>query len=218
MPRVVQIEDRYEDPEVLGTQYSVKKNALFEISATIATPQEVANPNASGGGVFRSLLQSGGGGGGGGFTGCPEVSQYIPTDIGVVKAKILPKFVNRVRLYNPITTHNNLLIGARILKKQPLYKTTTLSGIHSLTSWSHKVIRNTADKVGIALEKYDINLEILRLDLATKNIYSDEFIEKIPSGYGDVVEIELESEFIYASSSSEKEFILSHNRKSEDLG
>lgn len=215
MPRVVQIEDRYEDPEVLGTQYVVKKNALFEISATIATPQEISNTNASGGGAFRSLLQSGGGGGGGGFLGCPHVDQYIPTDIGTIKAKNLPKFINRIRLYNPITTHNNLLVGAQILKDQPLFKTITKFGITSLTSCSHKVIRNTADKLGISLEKYDINLEILRLDLATKNIFSDVFIEKIPAGFGDVVEIELDQEFIYASSSNKTNFILSHNRKSE---
>lgn len=218
-------DDAYSDPDVISTNYQVKRNAFFEVNRNLAIYNE--NQTSGGGGNQGSptlIAATGGGGGygggGGGEGGCPHVDQYVWVERGTrvvpIKAKSLLKKVGKVRLYNPITRHFNLLIGAELLEEQPLFYIHTINGAEGFFSKSHKIIRNTADKMGVSLSHYIVGGEVLRFESHTRNIFIDTLLECSDADTGDVVKISLDKEFIYAAGMDKHLATVAHNRKREE--
>lgn len=221
MRKLINFEDGLSNPDVIGTAYQVGRNAFFEVQLTLAEISEqrsAMNSSTASSSVTPVLV----GGGNGGIFGCPRVDQYVWIDEH--KAVKVKSIVGRddVKLYNPITRKFNRLVSATILPDQPLFKFVTGMGYESIVSRSHKVITNTADKVGIALQNYGVGRECLSFDegkvgkVKNWNIYGDHVLEMSDAGFGDVVEITLATEFIYACGSTKKGGHVAHNLKEPD--
>lgn len=212
------VDDGYSDPELIATQYQVGRNAYFEVQLTLA---EFADSIQSGTGGLQGspdVAQALAGAGVSG--GCPRVDQYVwVDDYQAVKAKTLIGQEGKIRLYNPITRNFNVLKSAEILKSQPICGITTQKGFSSIVSHSHQVIRNVSDMTGINLTRCKTGQEVLGFDegIVSKsknwNVYADTLIWFQDLGFGDVVCIELETEWIYASGITKKAGIVAHNRK-----
>jgi len=216
------IDDSYSDPTLVASQYQIGRNAYFEVSLTLA--EYADSLDSLRGGVVGSpdLAQSLAGAYGGIGIGCPEVSQYVWVDgHKTIRAKKLIGQEGRVRLYNPITRNFNVLKSAKIVQ-QPLCEITTQRGVASIVSASHQIIRYATDRVGISLARCVTGQAVLSFDegLVEKvknwNIYNDTVMWYKDVGMGDVVQIELEDEWIYATGSTRKQGIVSHNRKDEN--
>jgi hypothetical protein len=123
--------------------------------------------------------------------------------------------IGDIRLFNPKTGNYNLLIGAELLKDQPLYHTVTKSGVSIVSSTSHKVLKNAGDNKGIALIDYTVGGEILKYDHRNHNLFNDEIVSIEKAGTGDIIRISLEEEFIYVSGTDKWKGIVAHNRKIE---
>lgn len=213
------VDDSYSDPELIATQYQVGRNAFFEVQLTLA---EFADSIQSGTGglagspdIAQSLAE------GTGVIGCPHIDQYIWIE-GMQAVKASNLIDTNIPVYNPLTRNFNRVRKARLLPNQSIVKLTTAKGIENIVSTTHQIIRNTADRTGASLMRYDVNQEILSFDEGktgkNKNwsIYDDVLIARTEFGFGDVVEIELEDEWIYASGSTEQAGIVAHNRKQFD--
>lgn len=202
------VDDSYSDPALIATQYQVGRSAYFEVQLVLAEFADSLS-SLSGGlagspDVAQAVAASGVVG------GCPEVGEYVWADgCKPVKAKTLLNQEGKVSLYNFITGNYNVLKRATLLKDQPLLKIETARGAKNRVSSTHCIIRNTQDKIGLPVVRYKDEL----LSAEVKNIYSDTLILCESDGVGDVVKIELETEFIYASGSDKQRAILAHNAK-----
>jgi len=209
------IDDSVSDPTLIGSQYQIGRNAYFEVSLTLA--EYADSLDSLRGGVVGSpdLAQSLAGAYGGIGVGCPEISQYVwIDDHKAIRAKRLKVGMS---LYNPITRNFNKLNTVEILKNQPLMKIGTQRGVENIVSLTHKVIKNTADSRGTSLLSYGTGLELLSWEAkGDKNIYGDTLVEMTDAGFGDVVRVSLDAEFIYASGMTKTKGVLGHNRKDEN--
>lgn len=162
--------------------------------------------------------------------GCPFIEDYILVgEKGQLPRPILAKSLvsrgsSNYSLYNPITKNFNKVKSARIIYDSPLLRVkTSLKDIGARFSTTHKIIRNASDLVGQSMVDHVLGSELVvtkREKSENKvnfNIYIDSLVDILynPNLRGDVVEIELETEYIYASGTEEDEMILGHNRKDD---
>lgn len=204
-------DDGYSDPEVIGVNYQVQKNAFFEVQLTLA--EFTSQQSSGGGGVAGSpgLIAAQGGGGGQGEGTCPEKNEYIWMEYGQVKAGSLVG-KSDVRGYNPITRNLNKLLSARLIKNVPL--NWMVSGrAKSLVSTFHQYIEHIGDRVGENL-KFKKSGSALSFDEYNGNLncFHDRFGLEA-AGRGDVVELSFETEWIYITGHDKKTGIVSHNKK-----
>lgn len=206
------VDDGYSDPALIATQYQVGRSSYFEVQLVLAEFADSLS-SLSGGlagspDVAQAVAASGAIGG-----GCPERNEYVWIDVHkAVKAQTLLNQEGKVSLYNFITGNYNVLKRATLLKNQPLLKLETARGAKNRVSNTHCIIRNTQDKIGLPVVRYKDEL----LSAEAKNIYSDTLLLCEADGFGDVIKIELETEFIYASGSSKTQGIMAHNVKRAD--
>ena len=239
MPNYLRNQDDFlSDPEILTARHKIGRSVFFEVELTLSEEkqkeQSMKDPSKfnmalslESNSLFRvgGLRYFGGGGFGGGEEfGCPEVSDYIwvgkpgekPYSIRVMS--LLKKEANFL-LYNPITRNFNKIIKTELLIDREILQITSAKGQIAKVSTSHKIIKNTNDKVGEFLFDHAQGSEVLVTKREVKkhkaqfNLYSSMIIDMKNIGRGDVVEIELEKEFIYASGSTPDNFFLGHNRK-----
>ena len=213
------VDDQYSDPELIATQYKVGRNAYFEVQLTLA---EFAESIQSGTGGLQGSPDIAQSLAGTGVGGCPQVDQYVWT-LGMEAIRASKLVDTESPIYNPLTRNFNKVKRARILRNQPLVQLGTAKEIKNVVSTTHQIIRNTADLTGISLLRYGTQKDILSFDegklgkVRHWNIYSDILTEMIDVGFGDVVELELETEWIYVSGSTKKEGIVAHNRKDPEI-
>lgn len=211
------VDDQYSDPELIATQYKVGRNAYFEVQLTLAEFAESIQSGTGGLQGSPDIAQSLAGAG-----GCPQVDQYVWT-LGMEAIRASKLVDTEIPIYNPLTRNFNKVKRARILRNQPLVQLGTAKEIKNVVSTTHQIIRNTADLTGISLLRYGTQKDILSFDegklgkVRHWNIYSDILTEMIDVGFGDVVELELETEWIYVSGSTKKEGIVAHNRKDPEI-
>jgi hypothetical protein len=211
-------DDGYSDPELIAAQYQIGRNAFFEVQLALAEYADAQN-SASGGVAGSPDLAAAIGvgtstGGGGGF--CPERSQWVRVENH--KSLKAANLIGRegLGLYNPITRNFNKLTKATLHKDMPLVLLTA-GRAKNLVSDSHQIITRPFDRVGKSVRNYQSG-DVLTFDNAVTNkqknfnIYQDVFtIESV--GRGDVVEIELETEYIYVSGVDKNCGVVAHNRK-----
>lgn len=211
------VDDGYSDPDLLSAAYKIGRSAYFEVELTLAEFNDRIIANGGGLQGSPNLIAATAAGPGGIGYGCPEKDQFIwigsETQFEAVKAKTLLKLVGNIRLYNPITAKFNLLIGARLLENVDIYQTTSFDGTQIQSSLSHVIIRNTADKFGVPLSNHVVGGEVLRAEKSPRNIFQDTIKELAYIGKGDVIEISLKSEFIYACGTTRTKMLLAHNQK-----
>jgi hypothetical protein len=208
-----QFDDGHSDPDLIATQYRVGRNAFFEVQLTLA---EFADAQRGGGTAGSPNLVAAIGIGEGSGAGCPEVSQWFRTDnhVPVRAGALVGK--QGIPIYNPITRNFNKLRRATLRKNVPLVLIAS-GQAKNLVSDSHQIITRPFDRIGKNLRKYRCG-DVLTFNDAVSNgqknfnIYQDVFTIE-PAGRGDVVEIELETEFIYVSGMECDSGVVAHNRK-----
>lgn len=218
-------DDGVMDPEVIAAQSRLGFSSFFEVELALAEFRDVTVNSSASGGLVGSPQFIGAGGLGDipPFGHCPELSQYVWVEKNdhrpyPIKVTTLVQWFNdqkEIKLFNPLTRNFNKVTNAEIIKEQPLFKTRTELGAENLTSQSHKIIVNTSQLSGIPLIHYGAGRECLSFDKADGqwNIFSDTLIEIADAGTGDVVNISLDKEFIYASGMTKTQGICCHNVK-----
>lgn len=196
-------DDAQSDPDNIAARYLVGRNASLEVALTL---QEYAeNIKSAGGGSSGSpqligdiFIETGGP-----VRSCPEISQRLLTKEGYLRCdKIYDKYPD-VFLFNPLTGSYNRITSLQIVDSPIVEIVTTRARL--LCSPSHKIIKNTQDLNGTWFGAAD---EVLTY---TDNCYIDHIVDVVPRDDGHVMNIELESEFIYVA-----EGVMSHNRKPID--
>lgn len=217
-------DDGISDPELIAVNYLIGRSAFFEIELTLAEFSDNL-ASLSGGNAGSPLVQTALGlespviiGGG----NCPLLSNYLwiekydlPNPVRVKTAYHRFLRGENVMVYNPVSRSFNKMVQAQIVKDVPLFAATSQKGVKIDCSQSHKVIRNTADKDGIALWHTVAGTEILTFDRAHGefSIFEDVLMEMADNGRGDVLQFSLEKEFLYVSGRNKQSGIVAHNRK-----
>lgn len=220
-------DDELSDPELLASRYRIGRSVFFEVELATADIFDRVSVNFSSlqatavGLEASSIFASGVGG-----IGCPEENQVvlvksIDNTLSSIKVKNLIGKNKTFFLYNPLTGNYNKLVEARKFSTE-LFEFSCLNGSKLVCSLSHKIIRNTGDFNGRFILDHPIGEEVLTsivklegkkprsLDLELSTFTEFTNLGKT----GNVVEISLESEFIYSVGSSIKfPMVLSHNRK-----
>lgn len=196
------------------------------IASTIqTTPQGISDAGYGGGGYE-------GGGGRGEFPGCPALDQYVLA-LADYQNKAVPKLVGRLKagdfLYNPLTGHFNMVSRARTRESEPCFRVKTLCGAVSVVSHTHPIIQSLTDAKGTALgDLFEQFLGADRYPPEWKSVVTVDETHKTPgvseiewikaAGLRDVMEITLDAEYIYATTSFlGNRWILGHNRKYDDF-
>lgn len=224
-------DDVYSDPDIIAGRYKVGRNAFFEVELTLAEFQGGQRSSSGGSSSGGSILISSPdflaatGNSDVGFK-CPEVNQYVWSVVGdfsmrPIMAKSL--LTNREHyLYNPITRNANRVISATLIKNAELIDFETGFGARSIVSDSHKYIPNVMDRIGRSIKISGLGFPIVTFNKAQRNgknqwsCFSDAFTSLKTVGKGDVIEICLESEFIYATGNDKEWATLAHNLKAVD--
>lgn len=211
------VDDGYSDPEMLSAAYQIGRSAYFEVELTLAEYNDRIQANSGGLAGSPNLIAATASNGSGTGIGCPEENQWVwvesKGEVNHLKAKSLLDLAGEIKLYNPLTGKFNLMASATLLKNVDLYSAISRTGVESISSLSHKLIRNTSDITGLALSNFVVGTEVLRVQNSDKNIFLDTLAQISFVGVGNVVEIKLKKEFIYASGTRRAEALVAHNRK-----
>lgn len=219
------VDDPTSDPEMIAGRYQLGRNALFEISLTLAELADNARA-ASAGGTGSTVDDFSGGtfGGNRGFVGCPRVDQFVwvvkDRSPEPVKAEELLDMSKDWHLYNPLSRVRDPLVQVQLLKDQPLSRHVTERGAAAVCSHTHKAVCNTGDLKGTALNQLAPHGgEILSCweeeqeDLLVMRLYQDALKQVNGHGRGDVVVISLEKEYIYMVGETTRCGTVAHNLK-----
>lgn len=203
-------DDHVSSPDIIETRYRTGRNPYLEVQ--IATEQGEASRSGASGTASAGVLTAlgvGGGGFTGGGGGCPHLYEYIW--VANRSMKPIPMKVHLLHtgslVYNPITTNFNKVTHCEVLKSVKLYWIRTKRGARNLVSQTHTVIRDARDSQGHSIAQG----EVLSFN-ENLNIYIDDLDVEF-SGWGDVMKLSLEKEFIYVSGRDMDKGVVAHNLK-----
>lgn len=166
------------------------------------------NPDASVPGSGNNNPNGGGGGG-----GCPRLDQWVLVE------KNNEAFAKRVsdltlvdRLFNPTDQIFHPIRSLAVIRDVSIWEIVSKSGHRSLSSATHKLLRDSGDRSGQRVTFFWFGDSVLCLTGRQPSESRISFARQIP-GLGDVLRIEMASGHIYAAGSEPDKLIVAHNTK-----